>query len=355
MTGKLSQSNFIKQAKDFYKSKGTQEAFQILFNVLYDENVSVLKPQEYLLKPSAADYLVNDVLVGDLISGNPKKINSETIYQGNASGSIYEVETAVLPDKTYYKIRLSSDTLVGSFKQSDKTFNTLPVGAGVSIIQVDSTVGFAGSGSFVASGVTVEYTDKTYTEFLNVTGLTIPLGYGTTISSGDIATAYENGDLNLPVKFNIDGALDNFKGKGFNQETDVFINVKTLGVNNIRFGSWIHNIASKNPIESFTTLGPNNFRVVLEQEAAFFDGDEVDVVDGNNTQSGTITNSNVANKTVYLNVPQLLPGVAYFIRRKLKTKLGFTADVQNTYSAGDDLMSLPTLYHTGISTHKKNI
>ena len=356
LTGKLSQSNFIKQAKDFYKSKGTQEAFQILFNVLYDENVSVLKPQEYLLKPSAADYLVNDVLVGDLISGNPKKINSETIYQGNASGSIYEVETAVLPDKTYYKIRLSSDTLVGSFKQSDKTFNTLPVGAGVSIIQVDSTVGFASSGSFVASGVTVEYTDKTYTEFLNVTGLTIPLGYGTTISSGDIATAYENGDLNLPVKFNIVGALDNFKGKGFNQETDVFINVKTLGVENknIRFSSWIHNIASKNPIESFTTLGPNNFRVVLEQETAFFDGDEVDVVDGNNTQSGTITNSNVANKTVYLNVPQLLPGVAYFIRRKLKTKLGYTADVQNTYSAGDDVyVTSNSLPHWDIDPQKR--
>ena len=93
--------------------------------------------------------------------------------------------------KTYYKIRLSSDTLVGSFKQSDKTFNTLPVGAGVSIIQVDSTVGFATSGSFVTSGITVEYTDKTYTEFLNVSGLTTSLGYGTTISSGDIAISYE--------------------------------------------------------------------------------------------------------------------------------------------------------------------
>ena len=356
LTGKLNQSNFIRQAKDFYKSKGTQEAFQILFNVLYDENVSVLKPQEYLLKPSDADYLVNDVLVGDLISGDPKKINSETIYQGNASGSIYEVETVVLPDKTYYKIRLSSDTLVGSFKQSDKTFNTLPVGAGVSIIQVDSTVGFATSGSFVTSGITVEYTDKTYTEFLNVSGLTTSLGYGTTISSGDIAISYENGDITLPVKFNIVGALDNFKGEGFNQETNVFINVKTLGINNknIKFSSWIHNIASKNPIESFTTLGPNNFRVVLEQESGFFDGDEVDVVDGNNTQSGTITNANVSDRVVYLNVPQLLPEVAYFIRRKLKTKLGFTADIQNTYSGGDDLyVASNSLPHWDINPQKR--
>ena len=356
LTGNLNQSNFIRQAKDFYKSKGTQEAFQILFNVLYDENVFLVKPQEYLFKPSAAEYLVNDVLVGELISGNPKKINSETITQNTASGSIYEVESVVLPDKTYYKIRLSSDTIVGSFKQSDKTFNTLPVGAGVSIIQVDSTVGFASSGSFNVKGEIVDYTEKTYTEFLNVSGLTTSLGYGTTLTAGDIAISYENGDLSLPVKFNIVGALDNFKGEGFNQETNVFINVKTLGVNNenIKLNSWIHNIASKNPIESFTTLGPNNFRVVLQQNSGFFDGDQVDVVDGDNTQSGTITNANVADRVVYLNVPQLLPGVAYFIRRKLKTKLGFTADIQNTYSSGDDVyVASNSLPHWDINPQKR--
>ncbi len=225
LTGKLSQSNFIRQAKDFYKSKGTQEAFQILFNVLYEEDVSVVKPQEYLFKPSAADYLVNDILIGELIFGDPKKIKSQSITQKDASGSIYEVENIVLPNKTYYKIRLSSDTIVGSFKQSNKTFNTLPVGVGVSIIQVDSTVGFANSGSFFTNGISLNYTGKTYTEFLNVTGLTTSLGYGTTIISGDEAISYENGDLSLPVRFYIVGAIDNFKGEGFSQESDVFINV----------------------------------------------------------------------------------------------------------------------------------
>ena len=356
LTGKLNQSNFIRQAKDFYKSKGTKEAFQILFNVLYEEDVSVIKPQEYLFKPSAADYLVNDILVGELIFGDPKKIKSQSITQKDASGSIYEVENIVLPNKTYYKIRLSSDTIVGSFKQSNKTFNTLPVGVGVSIIQVDSTVGFANSGSFFTNGISLNYTDKTYTEFLNVTGLTTSLGYGTTIISGDEAISYENGDLSLPVRFYIVGAIDNFKGEGFSQESDVFINVNRLGSNkkDVKFSSWIHNIASKNPIESFTTLAPNIFRVVLQQEPGYFQADEVEVVDGNNTQTGTILNANIAYKTIVLNVPQLLPNVAYYIRRKLKTKLGFTADVQNTYSAGDDLyVASNSLPHWEINPQKR--
>ena len=197
-------------------------------------------------------------------------------------------------NKTYYKIRLSSDTIVGSFKQSNKTFNTLPVGVGVSIIQVDSTVGFANSGSFFTNGISLNYTGKTYTEFLNVTGLTTSLGYGTTIISGDEAISYENGDLSLPVRFYIVGAIDNFKGEGFSQESDVFINVNRLGSNkkDVKFSSWIHNIASKNPIESFTTLAPNIFRVVLQQEPGYFQEDEVEVVDGNNTQTGTIINAN---------------------------------------------------------------
>ena len=49
LTGNLDQSNFIRQAKDFYKSKGTEEAFKILFGALYDEKVEMVQPQEFLL------------------------------------------------------------------------------------------------------------------------------------------------------------------------------------------------------------------------------------------------------------------------------------------------------------------
>ena len=48
LNGNLDQSNFIRQAKDFYKSKGTEEAFKILFGALYDKKVEMVQPQEIL-------------------------------------------------------------------------------------------------------------------------------------------------------------------------------------------------------------------------------------------------------------------------------------------------------------------
>ena len=52
----LNRSNFIKQATDFYKSKGTSDGFEILFRAVYNDEVEVLKPQDNLFAPSDAEY-----------------------------------------------------------------------------------------------------------------------------------------------------------------------------------------------------------------------------------------------------------------------------------------------------------
>ena len=66
---KLDQSNFLRQSKDFYKSKGTEEAFKILFGALYGEKVDMIQPSKYMISPSDAEYRVNEVLICELISG----------------------------------------------------------------------------------------------------------------------------------------------------------------------------------------------------------------------------------------------------------------------------------------------
>ena len=105
---KLNQSNFIRQAKDFYKSKGTEEAFKILFGALYSEKVEMIQPSKYIFKPSDADYIVNDVLICELLSGNPLKIVGQSLIQETTplqtSGSIYNVEKALVGGKTFYNI-----------------------------------------------------------------------------------------------------------------------------------------------------------------------------------------------------------------------------------------------------------
>ena len=96
----VDQSNFIRQAKDFYKSKGTEEAFKILFGVLYDEKVEMVQPSKFLIKPSNADYIVNDVLICEPLEGDPEKIEGQSLIQDTTpletSGSIFNVERATI-------------------------------------------------------------------------------------------------------------------------------------------------------------------------------------------------------------------------------------------------------------------
>lgn len=49
LSSDLDQNIFIKQSKDFYASKGTDRGFEILFKALYNENVKIIRPSEFLL------------------------------------------------------------------------------------------------------------------------------------------------------------------------------------------------------------------------------------------------------------------------------------------------------------------
>ena len=100
---KLDQRNFIRQSKDFYKSKGTEESFKILFGALYGEKVEMIQPSKFVIKPSDADYVVNDVLLCELVSGNPLKISGKSLVKETTpiqtSGSIKNDEIVVIVGK----------------------------------------------------------------------------------------------------------------------------------------------------------------------------------------------------------------------------------------------------------------
>ena len=50
----LNKRSFILNSVDFYDSKGTDDSFKIFFGALYGEQVDVIKPREYLFRPSDA-------------------------------------------------------------------------------------------------------------------------------------------------------------------------------------------------------------------------------------------------------------------------------------------------------------
>ena len=113
----LRPSNFIKQAVDFYKSKGTPDSFEILFRALYNDEVEVLKPQDNLFIPSDASYrkvirLCAEPLPGqvDISQQYLSGLIARTLYQrdGNGNitsyGSIVDIERIFREDKTFYLI-----------------------------------------------------------------------------------------------------------------------------------------------------------------------------------------------------------------------------------------------------------
>ena len=57
---------FIGEAKSLYQTKGTEESFRILFNILYGITPNILNLEERLIKPSSADYVRRRVCVAEL-------------------------------------------------------------------------------------------------------------------------------------------------------------------------------------------------------------------------------------------------------------------------------------------------
>jgi hypothetical protein len=341
--GDLNESNFIRQAKDFYKSKGTEEAFNILFKALYNEEVEMVQPQKYLIRPSDAEYIRNDVLVCELISGDPRNIQGQTLFQDTTplqtSGSVYNVESVILDGRQYYKVAISKGTTIGKFVQVGKTYVTKTASVGSTILNVDSTVGFGTTGNLDFEEYTLTYTDKNYTQFLGVSGISTTVSLGSTLTSGYPAYSYENGDLDNQVTLNVVGLINEFSGSGLNQEVGSVISVKSLGIEqeDARFSSWIYNTPTKYQIDTITSLGSNVYQFKFFSTHVLYLGDVVDVVDGDgNITTGTIVQI-ISDTKVNINCAALDLSKKFFVRRQLKVTRDFTADVQNTYSSGNDV------------------
>ena len=116
----LNQDIFIKQAKDFYLSKGTDKSFEILFKALYNEDVRIIKPRDFLFTPSNANYRITKDFVVELIEGegNPIDLEQSTLFQDTyqygdytkAYAPITSVEPIITGDtgigQTYYKLSI---------------------------------------------------------------------------------------------------------------------------------------------------------------------------------------------------------------------------------------------------------
>ena len=98
----LNQRLFVSRVRDFYTSKGSDESFRILFGALYGEDCEVLRPREFLFRPSDADYRVTKDLVVESINGDPSKLLNCTLFQDEYKS--YGIEKAYAPITNIEKI-----------------------------------------------------------------------------------------------------------------------------------------------------------------------------------------------------------------------------------------------------------
>lgn len=83
----------VKHIKDFYTSKGTEKAFKFLFRILYNEDIELIYPNEYILRASDGKWVEEKSLK---VTSECSIENLESrIIKGGSSGAQALVERAV--------------------------------------------------------------------------------------------------------------------------------------------------------------------------------------------------------------------------------------------------------------------
>ena len=355
----LDVSNFIKNSKSLYQSKGTEESFRILFNILYNTTPTIVDLEQYLIKPSSAEYIRREIVLAEALSGNPINLVGQTIIKSTDSAtraSISEVEPLTRKGKVYYKIALfvgfnEVDLIEGTFNIPGKTKVIGNVSAGSSVITVDSTVGFAQTGTLV-SGISTNifYSDKSVNQFFGCENIVDTISTADDIRSDEFYFGYENGDLTKKVEIRLTGVLSKFV-----PTSDIRlltegekISVRNVGekiVNpdegktkkQIFANSWIYNTSSRFRIESISGANVVLFTRDIDKSSLKI-GDNIEILFRNEETkiaTGTVRNIDIPTGTISIDNLTNQPGITLFpdpnreydLRRVINRASSTTADI----------------------------
>ena len=219
-----------------------------------------------MIRPSDADYRVTRDFVVEQYIGDPLDLKGRTLYQqiinsdGTLSGvstitgepnsniirgSVCDVQRLVFDEGQYYQISVDfgydrdNDTegsIRGKFISNPKTQILNTVGAGSSIIDVDSTIGFPSKGSLFTTdidgnGVVITYGSKSVNQFNDIatTNITSEISDGNNLSYNNNCFAYKDNDK---IEVRMTSTLTNLKLQEATNSLNVgdTINVKSIGL-----------------------------------------------------------------------------------------------------------------------------
>ena len=290
---KVNEPQFIRQAKDFYSTRGTDQSFNILFGALYGEKVDIDRPIDDVISPSNAIYQKTRDFVVEPLVGDPELLKNRTLFQDNFEnisksyapvGDVQKISVGINTN-TFYRISLdaepispdgSTNLLYGNFSIHSKTKIIGQVGVAQTYIDVDSTLGFPNSGtlSFLfengTSGVCT-YSNKTVNQFLgiNTTGITTSIADSTEIDQNTFAYA-SDGINDDGIRVKIRGVLNNvvISPDVNNQKIGSKLKIKNLGQvgQNVKENNWLFNTAQSYVVKSLSIVDAVNNTFKLETQ-----------------------------------------------------------------------------------------
>jgi len=274
---KVNPVQVIKTIKDFYISKGTKQATQYLFKILFGEDIDIFYPRDELITPSAATWVVDTVLRAELIEGDPNNLIDSELNQyadpvdqniKAASALIENVITIIEGTDTIYELAISEETLEGEFKIPYKTTLVEPLSTTGQIITVDSTIGWpARNGTIrINDEEVVQYKEKSLNQFIECTrsrnGVVEDWDPGTVVQS-DIFV-YVNRGTSTECKLRVLGIAEagttvlNDTGSYYLQGDK--LKVANLGstAEDERLSSWLYNVKKLIQVNRIEPGGVNN-------------------------------------------------------------------------------------------------
>jgi hypothetical protein len=390
----LNESLFVKQSGDFYRAKGTDSSFKILFGALFGKKVEVIKPRDFLIEPSAAQYRITKDLIVEALEGDPETLVNTTLYQdptdflNNSSGVITKVEKIFRGNKTYYVLSLDYDynkditvsgSVFGEFNIHPKTkiVNAVPIGG--TVIDVDSTVGFPNSGELsidLGNGniFIVTYGSKSVNQFYDCSGVITEIPAETNAALNVFAYGYYQSSL---VKVRITGIISDLvipKTRYYSKGDTV--NISNLGyssIDDVRLENWLYNFSIVYDVKSIEIVDESNFsyKVELFDVPSFNLGDRATIISNNgeiNSQvlieQGSVISFDDKTSFIIGGQGELDLSLTYQIRKNI-SKANFrnypfvsiyNSNVQNTYFDPDDsaiyvaASSLPSYNQTQLDT-----
>ena len=379
LASNLDQNIFIKQSKDFYASKGTDRGFEILFKTLYNENVKIIRPSDFLFTPSNANYKITRDFVVEPITGNPMDLELSTLYQDtnieNNINKAYAPITHVEPinvsaGTTFYKLSIDAgfnrDSRVegstyGTFVTPPRTRIIGDVGAGTTFIDVDSTVGFGTTGElhFKYNDNTVgvsSYTSKNLTQFFGLSGIAKTISSGENIGINTFAYGRSILDFDETIEVRVTSVIEglDIDDASCLYEKGNTIKIKTLGIGNTGFkvDEWFYNLSTVYQVEKIDIKDISDFtyEVTLTTNHDFKVGDKSVAVlvgsDGIDLPVSDITQLTSEKSFIIKGQGEIDRDLNYTIERQiLKTNAinfpeasSHTTNVQNVYIKPVDLV-----------------